>query len=69
MSHRFVANGYHNAVAGCYDEARREVLAEYAPRWKTAGRLRRVILWFQMRNEIRRRFRRMLHKAPPDARY
>jgi hypothetical protein len=66
IPHGFVENGYENAVAGCREEVRKEVLAEFAPRWSRAGPLGRVFLWLRMHGEIRRRIRR---KAPQDALY
>jgi len=61
MPHGFVADGYDNAVEGCRDEVRKEVLAEYAARWKNAGLFGRLILWLRMHGDIRRRIGR---KAP-----
>ena len=70
MPHGFVEDGYDNAVEGCRDEVRKEVLAEYGSEWKHAGLLDRLILWLRMRGEIRRRTeRRVERKAPRDALY
>jgi hypothetical protein len=70
MPHGFVENGHDNAVVGCRDEVRKEVLARYESEWKRAGPLGRVVLCLRMHGEIRREVRRRIgRKAPADALY
>ena len=70
MTHGFVENGRENAVEGCREEVRKEVLARYESQWKEAGPVGRLILLLRMHGEIRRESRRRIeHKAPRDALY
>jgi len=63
---RFVANGYDRAVNAATSGIRAQVEREYAGRLGAAGWFKRMLLYCEMRIEIKRRAKRA---APPDALY
>ena len=63
---RFVADGYDRAVKAATPSIRVEVEREYASRLSSAGWFKRMLLYFEIRGEIKRRAKRA---APPDALY
>jgi hypothetical protein len=63
---RFVFDGRKRVVAAAKNEIRAEVERKYAAQFNSAGWFKRILLYFEMWREIKRRSDRA---APPDGLY